>query len=97
MKTGGAVYILTNLTHTVLYIGVTSDLLVRIQQHKQKTDPGSFTAKYNCIKLVYYETFLRIEEAILGEKRLKNWHREWKMNLINEFNPQWLDLYERLD
>ena len=59
---------MTNISHSVLYIGVTSDLLVRVKQHKEKTYPGSFTARYNCDMLVYFENFLRIEEAILAEK-----------------------------
>jgi len=88
---------MTNVIHTVLYTGVTSNLIVRVQQHKEKTDPDCFTAKYNCTKLVYYENFGRIEEAIAKEKRLKNWHREWKINLINEFNSHWKDLSDTLD
>lgn len=96
MRYGGAVYIMTNTTHSVLYIGVTSNLAVRVQQHKEAINAGSFTAKYKCNKLVYFENFLRIEEAIAKEKRLKNWHREWKINLINQFNPHWIDLTETL-
>ncbi len=97
MQYGGSVYIMTNITHTVLYIGVTSNLIVRVRQHKEKTDPDCFTAKYNCCKLVYFENFNRIEEAISKEKRLKNWHREWKVNLFNQFNSSWKDLSGTLD
>lgn len=96
MQLGGAVYIMTNFTHSVLYIGVTSNLAVRVQQHKDKVYAGSFTDKYNCNILVYYESFLTIEEAILKEKRLKNWHREWKVNLIYQHNPEWKDLTDTL-
>jgi len=96
MRLGGAVYIMTNSTHSVLYIGVTSNLAIRVQQHIQKVYPDSFTAKYNCTKLVYFESFLTIEEAIMKEKRLKNWHREWKINLIYQHNPEWRDLTDTL-
>ncbi|RYG12415.1 MAG: GIY-YIG nuclease family protein [Chitinophagaceae bacterium] len=88
MERGGCVYILTNFSNTVLYIGVTSELYFRIKEHKEKLHPDSFTAKFNCDKLVYYEQFSTIEEAIGKEKQLKNWRREWKINLINSFNPK---------
>ena len=78
MQYGGTVYILTNVHHEVLYIGVTSDLFTRIPEHITKVYPNSFTAKYNCNKLVYYETFGRIEDAIAREKQLKKWNRSWK-------------------
>ena len=94
MERGGCVYILTNHTHTVLYIGVTSELYFRIIEHKEKKYPDSFTAKYNCSKLVYYEQFDSIEEAIAKEKQLKNWKRAWKINLINQNNPNWNDLFK---
>jgi putative endonuclease len=93
MERGGCVYILTNHFHTVLYIGVTSDLYARIIEHRDKLYPGSFTAKFNCNKLVYYEQFSTIEEAIGKEKQLKNWKRAWKINLINCENPNWEDLF----
>ena len=82
--------------HSVLYIGVTFDLYFMVTEHKEKRYSDSFTARYNCNKLVYYETFSRIEEAIAREKQLKKWNREWKVRIINEMNPQWIDLYERL-
>jgi putative endonuclease len=96
MQFGGTVYILANKTNTTLYIGVTSDLFTRIPQHKEKFFENSFTAKYNCNKLVYYETYGRIEDAITREKQLKKWNRAWKNELINKMNPEWKDLYEGL-
>jgi len=93
MEKGGCVYILTNISNTVLYIGVTSDLFSRIAEHKNKVYPKSFTAKYNCNKLVFYEMYSTIEEAIGMEKRLKKWDRNWKIQLIEKNNPMWLDLY----
>ena len=85
------VYILTNKSNNVLYIGVTNDLIRRIFEHKSKVVEG-FTKKYNLWKLVYYEAADNIESAINREKQLKNWHRDWKMNLIDQFNPDWKDL-----
>jgi len=96
MKYGGCIYILSNFTNTVLYIGVTSDLYARVSEHKEKKYPDSFTGKYNCNKLVYYESFSRFEEAIAREKQMKKWKREWKEKLINEMNPQWLDLFDKI-
>ena len=93
---GGCVYILTNKMHSVLYIGVTSDITGRIWEHKNKTYPNSFTAKYNCDKLVYYFFYSHIEEAIAAEKSLKNRSRVYKNELINSFNPEWKDLYDSL-
>lgn len=89
------VYIMTNKVNTVLYIGVTANLAKRIYQHKNKLADG-FTEKYNINKLIYFEIFEDIEEAIKREKQLKNWHREWKMNLIKEKNPNFEDLYPTL-
>ena len=86
------VYILGSKTKT-LYIGVTKDLANRIYEHKTKLVKG-FTEKYNINQLLYYEQFNDIEQAILREKRLKKWNREWKLNLIQEMNPDWRDLYE---
>lgn len=93
MERGGCVYIMTNVFNTVLYIGVTSDLFSRATEHKNKIYPNSFTAKYNCRKLVYYCFYTTIEEAIAVEKKMKKWNRDWKIMAINEFNPNWLDLY----
>ncbi|MFD0940719.1 GIY-YIG nuclease family protein [Pedobacter boryungensis] len=93
MERGGCVYILTNVFNTVFYIGVTSDLFSRMAEHKDKVYPKSFTAKYNCSKLVYYQMYANIEEAIGMEKRLKKWNRDWKIKLIEKDNPMWKDLY----
>ncbi len=89
----GWVYILASKRNGTLYIGVTSDLANRIYEHKQKLAPG-FTKKYGVDKLVYYEPFDRIDDAIAYEKRLKAWKRQWKIELIEKANPQWRDLYE---
>ena len=91
MKKTYAVYIMTNYLETSLYIGVTSNLQKRIWEHKNKVVEG-FTEKYNVDKLVYFETTDSIESAIKREKQLKNWHREWKINLIKENNPDFRDL-----
>ena len=93
MQYGGTVFILTNVHHEVLYIGLTGDLFTRIPEHITKVYPNSFTAKYNCNKLVCYETFGRIEDAIAREKQLKKWNRSWKDKLISDFNPGWKDLF----
>jgi putative endonuclease len=89
------VYILTNSRNTVLYIGVTNDLIRRIYEHKNKLIK-SFTSKYNIEKLIYYEVYDNAIFAINREKQLKNWHREWKWNLIKENNLELKDLYENL-
>jgi putative endonuclease len=94
MKYGGCIYILTNKHHTVLYTGVTSDLKKRIWQHQNKEFTASFTFKYNCNKLVYYENFIRIEDAIAREKQIKSGSRKAKETLINTINPEWKDLSE---
>jgi len=87
------VYILTNKRHTVLYTGVTSDLVRRIWEHKNKTDRVSeFTKKYNCDQLVYYDYGQSINEAIGREKQIKSWSRKRKIDLINKFNLKWKDL-----
>ena len=96
MQYGGTVYILTNKYNTVLYIGVTADLFTRIPEHKSKLHKKAFTAKYNCDKLIYYETFGRIEDAIAREKQLKKWNRAWKDELIKKINPEWKDLFGSL-
>ncbi len=88
-----AIYILTNYSETTFYIGVTSNLQKRILEHKNKIFEG-FTKKYNVNKLVYYETTENIEDALNREKQLKRWHRQWKINLIKEFNPKFKDLSE---
>jgi len=85
-------YIMTNEYNTTLYIGVTNDLIRRVYEHKNKLIDG-FTKTYNLNKLVYFEQFDDIANAIEREKNLKNWHRNWKFNLIKEFNPEYNDLY----
>jgi putative endonuclease len=85
------IYIITNRDNNVLYIGVTNNLVRRIYEHKNKLAEG-FSKRYNLTKLVYYEVTGSIESAIKREKQLKNWHRDWKINLINQFNPGWKDL-----
>ena len=90
------VYILTNAHHTVLYTGVTNDLIRRVFEHKHHLDKGSFTAQYNVEKLVYYEVTNDIESAILREKQIKGWNRKRKNKLIEIKNPKWMDLYEGL-
>ena len=97
MQRGGTVYIVTNKHHTVLYIGVTSDLRNRIWEHKNKKYPSSFTAKYNCDKLVWYQSYSTIEEAIAAEKRLKDRSRNHKEELVNNMNPEWKDLWEDVE
>ena len=86
------VYILSNKDNNVLYIGVTSNLKHRIRQHKSKFYPKSFTARYNCDKLVYFEMYHDIREAILREKQLKAGNRQRKLDLIISENPLWEDL-----
>lgn len=93
---GGCVYIMTNQHNTVIYIGVTSDLPKRVLEHKGHKYPGSFTAKYNCEKLVYYKQYDSIEEAIVQEKKLKDRSRKYKESQVISFNPEWKDLWEEI-
>jgi len=86
------VYILANRIGGTLYIGVTNDLVRRVAEHRLK-QAQSFTKKYEVDRLVYFEQFDDAENAIKREKRLKNWNRAWKIRLIEEFNPNWDDLY----
>jgi putative endonuclease len=92
MKKGGAVYILTNHRNTTLYTGVTSDIIKRLYQHRNGVYKYNFTSKYSVTKLVYYEVFLNIEDAIAREKQIKGGSRMKKENLILSTNPNWLDL-----
>ena len=96
MERGGYIYILTNRANGVLYIGVTSDLYSRIAEHKAHLDPSGFTSRYNLDKLVHYEGFDSIEEAIAREKQLKAGSRRKKIALIEGTNPQWRDLHEEI-
>jgi putative endonuclease len=88
---------MTNKHKTTLYIGVTSNLPRRVEEHRKHADPNSFTAKYNLEYCVYYEGFTSIEEAIAREKQLKRWSRAKKEMLINALNPQWNDLWEDIE
>ena len=97
MERGGYAYITTTNNNTVLYTGSTSNLSNRILEHKTKYHPNSFTARYNVDKLVYYEYFHFIEEALAREKQIKGWSREKKLKLINDFNPEWKDLYDDVE
>jgi len=90
------VYILTNKSNNVLYIGVTNNLERRMFEHENKLIEG-FSKKYNLTKLIYFEMTEDAESAIRREKQLKNWHRDWKMNLINQFNPEWSNLSEDIE
>ena len=90
------VYIITNKRNTVLYVGVTSRLLERIQQHKEKQDKNSFTAKYNIDKLVYFEEYGDAYTAISREKQMKNLLRKKKIDLVEKMNSKWKDLVEEL-
>ena len=86
-------YIMSSENRSTLYVGVTSDLDARVSKHKHKFFPNSFSAKYNCVKLVYYKWFDTITEAIAEEKRIKAGSRNKKERLINGMNPKWRDLY----
>jgi len=90
------VYILTSGRNGTLYTGVTGDLARRVWEHREG-DPKGFTGKYGVKKLVWYQGFGEISDAILYEKRIKRWRRAWKLELIEKENPQWLDLYETLN
>lgn len=85
------VYILANKNNNVLYIGITDNLVCRVKTHKKRMTAG-FTSRYYVNKLVYYEEYSDIWDAIHREKRLKNWHRQWKINLVESVNKTWKDL-----
>jgi putative endonuclease len=89
------VYIMTNKYNTVLYIGITNNLLRRVYEHKNKLIEG-FSSKYNCSKLVWFIETQNIESAIIKEKQMKKWKRDFKDNVINEMNPEWDDLYKTI-
>jgi putative endonuclease len=89
----GYVYIMSNYSRTVLYIGVTNNLEKRVYEHKSGIG-SEFTSRYKCHYLLWFERMQGIEQAIKREKQLKNWRREWKFNLIKETNPELLDLAE---
>ena len=89
------VYILANRKNGTLYIGVTNNLLKRVHQHKTNAVKG-FTERYAVHRLVYYEHYGDIRDAINREKRMKRWKRQWKINLIEKDNPEWRDLFDEL-
>ena len=89
------VYILSSGKNGTIYIGFTSDLKKRVWEHKNGVIKG-FTKRYGITNLVYYEIFDDPENAILREKQMKKWKREWKTELIEETNPEWNDLYEKI-
>ena len=88
-----SVYILTNKTQGILYIGVTSNLVNRIWQHRQKLVTG-FSKRYNTDRLVWHESHSKMYDALTREKQLKKWNRAWKIELIESLNPAWKDLYD---
>ncbi len=90
------IYILSNCKRGVLYVGITNDLIRRIFEHKQREVDG-FTKQYFLDKLVYYEKYANVNDAISREKHIKKWNRKWKIELIEKVNPNWEDLYEGLN
>ena len=96
MVRGGFAYIMSTKYNTAIYTGSTSDLRNRVIQHKTKEFPKSHTARYNIDKLVYFEHFEFIEEAILRESQIKSWSRAKKNRLIETINPDWTDLFEEV-
>jgi putative endonuclease len=95
VKKQPAVYILASKRNGTLYIGVTSNLIKRVWHHRNITAEG-FSSRYATNRLVYFEFLPDMPAAIAREKRLKNWHRAWKMRIIEEKNPQWLDLWNQI-
>ena len=91
-----AVYIMANRYRGSIYVGVTSALWSRVCDHKNGTTPG-FTSQYKVTTLVWYEHWRTMEDAILREKRIKNWQRNWKIELIEKMNPNWRDLHDHID
>jgi putative endonuclease len=96
MKRGGCVYIMASQRNGTLYVGVTARLVERISEHRTHAHANAFSAKYICNILVYYHAFESIEEAILEEKRIKGGSRRKKLQLIEEMNPNWDDLWEEI-
>lgn len=83
---------MANKPNGVIYIGVTDNIEERVKEHKLKVYPKSFTSKYNCDKLVYFEEFKQGDEAMLREEQFKKWKRDWKIKLIEDMNPSWSDI-----
>ena len=95
MSRNAYVYMLASKPQGTLYVGVTSDLKRRVYEHRERMHEG-FTKEYNVTRLVWFEAHEEIRKAIGREKRLKHWNRAWKISLIEEDNPQWLDLYDSI-
>jgi putative endonuclease len=94
-ETRGYVYILASKAYGTLYVGVTNDLVRRVWEHKEHLVPG-FTGQHHVTHLVWFEIHDTIEAAILREKQIKEWHRDWKVNLIQAMNPDWRDFYNEI-
>ncbi len=97
MERGGSIYFMTNKNKTTLYLGVTSNLIKRVSEHRTHFYKGSFTDKYNLEFIVFYEFHSTIEEAISREKQVKKWNRTKKEELINKLNPTWIDLWDEIE
>lgn len=95
MARPGYLYLMASGRNGTLYLGVTSDLLARVWQHRNEV-VESFTKKYGCHRLVWYDAFAGIQQARHRELQMKKWKRAWKVELIERDNPQWLDLFDRL-
>ena len=93
MERGGCIYFMTNKNKTTLYLGVTSNLIKRVSEHKNHIYQDSFTDRYNLEMIIFYEFISTIEEAILREKQVKKWNRAKKNELISTLNPEWNDLW----
>lgn len=93
---GGYVYIMASAPYGTLYIGVTNNIARRVHEHREGVG-SAFCRKYGVSRLVHLETFESIQNAIHREKRLKSWPRRWKVNLIEQSNPRWDDLHERIN
>ena len=92
---GSFVYIMASRKNGTLYVGVTTDLKHRAWEHRDKVI-GGFTAKYDCTMLVWYREYENVADAIAEEKRIKKWRRAWKLQLVEDMNPYWQDLYPDL-
>ncbi|MFA5211146.1 MAG: GIY-YIG nuclease family protein [Patescibacteria group bacterium] len=90
------IYILASDSGT-LYVGLTNNIYRRIEEHKTKANKKSFSKKYNCYKLVYFEEHKYVNNAINREKEIKDWNRKKKEELTKKFNPHWIDLYDKID
>lgn len=93
MTKQGYVYIMSNKPFGTLYVGVTSNLVKRVYEHREKLVEG-FTSEYGLTRLVYFETHERVDDAIRREKQMKEWNRNWKLRQVMEMNPEWKDLYD---